>query len=628
MAKSSNYWDKRALKRLTDTEKLSKVHIKRIKRIYNEAYKDIDREINKIYKRYSTKTGLDVTKLKELLTRSETEKLWDEMKRQGLDNYILDNYKARISRLEQIQAQIYAKAKLIYPKEELEHTMAYKGVINDSYYKAVYDTQMGTGLNFAFSKIDDNTITALLSERWSGKNYSQRIWDNTNILADSLSEVLGGAMLSGQSIAKTSKQIRDRFNVSQYYAERLIRTETNHFNNQADAMAYEKMGVEYYVFVSVLDDRTSDKCQNMDGKKFAYKDKQEGVNYPPLHPNCRSKTRGYVDEEVEKSLQRRARNPKTGKNELIPNMTYKEWAEKNGIVSKTKVKPKIDINTLPTELNGTAQETKNTSIWVDFINNRKNADPKVVKVYSLYGKIKNYYFKVSHGVKNAISYKIKPNNTPYDITLNIPKLKADALGDINTAIHENMHLIDLNVGFKKPELLGCMNRPSLVDTALNTSADMSDDVVKLFVDFNNECIDVRDKITNAYRTQILDLTNSYRTGDMTYASYKRKLSSLNKKRANEIDATQRTLLGGNVEALQDIYDALSRGKFRDSGAVKYGHGSRYYKSDENVVVELVANYSTLAINRPDLIKILKRDKPELMKELDKYMEDIIKEYGG
>lgn len=628
MAKSSNYWDKRALRRLKDSEKLSEEHIKRIKRIYNQAYKDVDREINKIYKRYSTKTGLDVTKLKELLTRSETSKLWEEMKRQGLDKYILDNYKARISRLEQIQAQIYAKAKLIYPKEELEHTMCYKGVINDSFYKAVYDTQMGTGLNFAFSKIDDNTLTALLTERWSGKNYSQRIWGNTNILAESLSETIGGAMLSGQSIAKTSRQIRERFKVSEYYAERLVRTETNYFNNQADAMAYEKMGVDYYVFVAVLDNRTSAKCQDMDGKKFAYKDLEKGVNYPPLHPNCRSKTRGYIDEEVEKSLQRRARNPKTGKNELIPNMTYKEWAEKNGIVPKTKVKPNVDINTLPTEFTGTAQETKNTSIWVDYINSRKNADPKVIKVYNLFGKVKNYYFKISHGVKNAISYRIKPNNTPYDITLNIPKLKADAIGDINTTIHENMHLIDLNVGFNKKELLGCMNRPSLLKAVADTDANMSEDVVKLFADFNNECIDVREKITNAYRSQILDLTNSYRAGDMTYASYKRKLSALNKKRANEIDATQRTLLGGNVEALQDIYDALSRGSYRDAGVVKYGHGSRYYKSDENVVAELVANYSTLSISRPDLIKLLKKDKPALINELDKYMEDIINEYGG
>lgn len=332
MAKSSSYWDKRAIKRLNEAEKTSDVYIKRIKKIYDQAYKNIDKEIERVYKNYSKETGLDIQKLRELLTRSETKKTWEQMKRQGLDKYIKDNYKSRISRLEQIQAQIYAKAKQIYPKEELEQTMCYKGVINNSYYKAVYDTQMGTGYDFSFNKIDNRLTNALLNEKWSGGNYSGRIWGNTDILADSLSQVLGGALLSGQSIEKTTKQIKDRFNVSKYYAERLVRTETNHFNNEADAMAYEEMGIDKYVFVATLDSRTSKKCQNMDNKVFDYKDKEVGVNFPPLHPNCRSKTRGYLEEEMEKTLKRRAKNPITGQTEIIDNISYKDWLKQHNVV--------------------------------------------------------------------------------------------------------------------------------------------------------------------------------------------------------------------------------------------------------------------------------------------------------
>lgn len=327
--KSSNYWDKRAIERMTTAEKQSEAYISRIKEMYNQAFKNIDGEIARVYKNYSKETSLDVEKLKELLTTKETSKTWKDLKRQGLDKYIKENYKSRISRLEQIQAQIYAKAKQIYPKEELQNTMCYKGVINNSYYKAVYDTQIGTGYDFSFNKIDNNLLNTLLNEKWSGKNYSERIWENTDILADSVSKIVGGALLSGQGIEKTTKQIKDRFNVSKYYAERLVRTETNHFNNEADAMAYEEMGVKEYVFVAVLDSRTSEICQANDNKKYLYKDREVGVNYPPLHPNCRSTTRGYLGEEAEKQLKRRARNPLTGKSELIDNMSYKEWLDKN-----------------------------------------------------------------------------------------------------------------------------------------------------------------------------------------------------------------------------------------------------------------------------------------------------------
>ena len=339
MARSAKYWDDRAIRRLTDAEKQSEEYIKRIQKMYDRANRNVQRDIEAIYARYSKSTGMDVQSLKELLTASETEKLWAEMKRKGLDKYVKGNYKARISRLEKIQAQIYAKAKEIYPEEQLQHTMCYEGVINKSYYKTIYDTQMGTGFDFAFSKIDDNMVSALLNEPWSGKSYSARIWGNTDILAESLAEIVGGALISGQSIAKTSKQVRERFNVAKYYADRLVRTETNHFNNEADAMAYEEMDVDKYVFLATLDTRTSKICQELDNKVFPLKDRKVGENYPPMHPNCRSKTRAYMGAEIEATLKRRARNPVTGKNEIVGNISYEEWAKRHGIGEKKAAKP-------------------------------------------------------------------------------------------------------------------------------------------------------------------------------------------------------------------------------------------------------------------------------------------------
>lgn len=375
MAKTSNYWDKRALKRLTDAEKHSEVYINRVKSVYEQAYKDIDRELASIYKNYSKETGLDTQKLKQLLTRSETKKTWEQMKRQGLDKYIKDNYKSRISRLEQLQAQIYAKAKAIYPKEELANTMCYKGVINQSYYKTMYDTQKGTGYAFNFATIDNNMVDALLKDPWSGANYSQRIWGNTDILADSLSQILGGAMLSGQSIQRTAKQIRDRFNVGEYYAERLIRTETNHFNNEVDAMAYEEMGLDKYVFVATLDSRTSEMCQAMDNQVFKFSEREEGVNYPPLHPNCRSKTRAYLGKEEEKNLQRRARNPVTGKTEVIGNISYKDWIKQYTTTNRDvqlSTKPVVDT---PKRTLKTPRAIKNTDTYTRLTNNNVEYKP-------------------------------------------------------------------------------------------------------------------------------------------------------------------------------------------------------------------------------------------------------------
>ena len=328
---NSQYWDKRALDKYDFVEKQSEAYMDRIKSIYTHAFREIDKDIHRIYTNYLKDlknkpelNEIDVQKLKELLTKSETEKTWKELKQKGLDKYIQDNYKTRISRLEQIQAQIYSKIKMISYKENETATEMYKGVINDSYYKTMFDIQQGFNQDFEFSRLDNNLINTVLDNKWSGKNYSQRIWKNTDILAEKVSDIVGGGLIRGQSIEKMSRQLREQFNAGKYYADRLARTEMCHFYNEADRMAYEELGVDKYVFMAVLDHRTSEYCQEMDNKIINYKDIKVGENFPPLHPNCRSTTRGYI-EGFEDSIKRRARNPITGENEVIDNISYKEW---------------------------------------------------------------------------------------------------------------------------------------------------------------------------------------------------------------------------------------------------------------------------------------------------------------
>ena len=83
MTKSPSYWDKRAISRMTDAEKISDEYIDRIKRMYDKAYRNIDMEIKNVYENYAKDTGLNISKLKELLTKKETDKTWKTLKKTG-----------------------------------------------------------------------------------------------------------------------------------------------------------------------------------------------------------------------------------------------------------------------------------------------------------------------------------------------------------------------------------------------------------------------------------------------------------------------------------------------------------------------------------------------------------------
>lgn len=330
--KSKPYWLNRAIDRQSTIDKLSQAELNEIKKIYDNAERDFVKMINEIYESYSKQTGLDISELKKLMSFNETDKFWKSLEGKNMKQYVMKNYKARITRLEALQAQLQMKCNDIANRQAHIMNVAGKSAVKFSFSKAVYDTSIGVNTDLSFATLDERTIDLILKEKWLGSNYSERVWKNTDLLAKNLQNILTKAVMTGASYSRTTMELRDKMGVSWNAAERLVRTEMNHFHNQAELQAYEEMGVEQYVFVATLDNRTSQICQKLDGKKFKLSEAKEGVNYPPMHPYCRSTVRAYISDDVEKDLKRRARD-ENGKNTVVDNMSYSEWASKNAELS-------------------------------------------------------------------------------------------------------------------------------------------------------------------------------------------------------------------------------------------------------------------------------------------------------
>ena len=169
-----------------------------------------------------------------------------------------------MTRLELLNDQMWAQAKVTATKHNAIETVAHRKVYENAYYKTAYDISKGIGgTPSSFSTLDTRTVDKVLSTKFQGKNFSERIWGNTDILAKQLKEKLAVAIAAGQSLEKTSRDIRERFGVQKYYADRLIRTESNYFHNMAALDSYRAMGIEEFQFVATLDMRTSEVCQHM-----------------------------------------------------------------------------------------------------------------------------------------------------------------------------------------------------------------------------------------------------------------------------------------------------------------------------------------------------------------------------
>lgn len=57
--------------------------------------------------------------------------------------------------------------------------------------------------------------------------------------------------MTGMSEERALYEVCMRFGVAKFYAERLIRTETNRFKNEAEFIAYQGMGIDRYAFVAI-----------------------------------------------------------------------------------------------------------------------------------------------------------------------------------------------------------------------------------------------------------------------------------------------------------------------------------------------------------------------------------------
>ena len=201
-------------------------------------------------------------------------------------------YRSRISRLDSLKAGV--DYELIQAGEKI------KGKVTDTLADVYEDTYTSfvEDLNFKKGVISSSTIKMALEQEWSGANYSSRIWSNIDNLAKAIKNEVIVGLNRGINYRTMSQNIAKKFDTSYKNAERLVRTETAHIQNQATLMGYKDSGVVKYEFLAVLDSRTSHICASLNGEIFKTENAMEGENYPPMHPNCRSTTVPYEYSDV------------------------------------------------------------------------------------------------------------------------------------------------------------------------------------------------------------------------------------------------------------------------------------------------------------------------------------------
>lgn len=329
---SKTYWAERAAIR----EKESYLHGAELSdalfRQYELAAASIRREISDFYAKYAAKYGITYDDAVRFLTKTETR----EWKRtleayQAEINATTDkkvkmrltarldalSTNSQITRLEALEGKIDLTLNRLYDRGVAEMKQAFGALFVEACYKKHYDIQSRANIFAEIADINEEVVENALSYPWSGAMFSDRLWRNKEQLLFSTRQILTQGCIQGKSIDAMTQALAGQMGQSYKAAERLIRTETSHFHNEASKQAYEAAGIDEFEFLASLSERTCEVCGNLDHQHFPRKDALTGTNYPPMHPNCRCTTISY-DPDREKIYQMSGI-------EMPHEMTYAEW---------------------------------------------------------------------------------------------------------------------------------------------------------------------------------------------------------------------------------------------------------------------------------------------------------------
>lgn len=336
--RSADYWARRMEMVQEAQLKKGEQYIKDLEKQYRQLEQSIEAQVSVWYQRYAVNNGVSMVEAKRILTTRELKEFrWsvEEYIKYGKQNAIsqewmkeLENASARvhISRLEALKLQMQQQVEALSGNQLDDIDNLMRDIYQDGYYHTAFEIQKGFNVGYDLHAIDSKQLDKVISKPWTldGKTFSDRIWTNKQTLINNLQTHLTQSVVTGKSPNKVIKEIAKQCNVDKSKAARLVMTESAAFSSAAQKDAYTELSVEQYEVVATLDLRTSEICQEMDGKVFDMSDYKVGITTPPFHVYCRSCTAPYFDDDYSE----RAARDADGKTYYVPSdMKYPEWKE-------------------------------------------------------------------------------------------------------------------------------------------------------------------------------------------------------------------------------------------------------------------------------------------------------------
>lgn len=325
---AENYWVRREAKAREKSQSDDSDKSDVVKRIFEYMFHNVTEQINAWYSKYASKEGISMSEAKKRADKLDIKAYEEKAKKyvkeknfsqQANDEMKIYNLTMKANRLELLKSEVALE--LAAGNDEYEKYV--EDCLKD---KTIDEMERQAGILGKTIKNNGDMIKSIVNASFYNATFSERIWANQDMLRSELEGYMTKAIIQGKSTNSLISDMRKRFDVSYYAADRLLRTEERRIQTDVAKRSYEENGFGQYKYV-VMNTKACDECRKLDGNIYDTKDMTPGVNAPPMHTICYCSTVPYIDRKL---FDEYLGDPDSG------DMTFEEWKEKQALHENKK----------------------------------------------------------------------------------------------------------------------------------------------------------------------------------------------------------------------------------------------------------------------------------------------------
>lgn len=196
-------------------------------------------------------------------------------------------------------------------------------VAEEGMYRGLYMLQKSSGVGWSVDRLGETEVRRFVGQRFT----QQSAWNFLRPSADMALKEFEQGMTLGSTPEQMDARLKDIKATGVWRAKREARTDITQTASDAHMDGYKRAGADKYEFIATFDERTCPTCGRLDHKAFNVADAKPGVNYPPMHPNCRCTTVAALSPEIKALMGKLHYTDRaTGiTHEISQDFSYEDW---------------------------------------------------------------------------------------------------------------------------------------------------------------------------------------------------------------------------------------------------------------------------------------------------------------